>query len=73
MIRLWLGQKDIEKYKNRYEVGYEVIRQERYQKQKQLGIIAENTALSKPEHQPWEALSDSKKRMKSEPWPCMLQ
>ena len=53
---------DIEKYKNRYEVGYDAIRQERYQKQKKLGIIAENTALSKPEHQKWEALSDSEKK-----------
>ena len=48
---------DIKKYKNKYDVGYKVIRENRFLKQKQLGIISENTQLSKPEYQNWKGLS----------------
>ena len=37
---------DIEKYKNYYNVGYKKIRQERFKKQKELGILFKNASLS---------------------------
>ena len=48
---------DIEKYKDHYLEGYEVIRKERFRKQKKLGIIPENTSLSKAEYLEWGDLS----------------
>ena len=53
--------KDIEKYKNMYDVGYETIRRKRYQKQLELGLIDSTYALSEPTHDNWEDLSDSVK------------
>ncbi|WP_026965885.1 arylsulfatase [Algoriphagus terrigena] len=50
---------DIKKYKGKYSEGYEVIRQRRFEKQKQLGIVDENYVLSEATHIPWSSLSDS--------------
>ena len=44
-------EKTIAKYKGKYDAGYKVIRQKRFQKMKELGIIKKNTKLSP---QPWE-------------------
>ena len=44
-------EKTIAKYKGKYDAGYNVIRQKRFQKMKELGIIKKNTELSP---QPWE-------------------
>jgi arylsulfatase len=52
---------DIEKYKGRYSEGYEVIRHQRFEKQKQLGVLPENTVLSRAEHSKWESLSVAEK------------
>ena len=37
--------KDIEKYKDRYLEGYEVIRKQRFKKQKQLGVLPKNGVI----------------------------
>ena len=56
---------DIEKYKGRYSEGYEVIRNQRFEKQKQLGILPDNTVLSRAEHSNWENLSVTEKAKES--------
>ena len=56
---------DIEKYKGRYSEGYEVIRNQRFEKQKQLGILPDNTVLSRAEHSNWENLSVAEKAKES--------
>jgi arylsulfatase A-like enzyme len=50
---------DIAKYRGKYAEGYEAIRQRRFEKQKKLGIIDENTILTEATHVPWASLSDS--------------
>ena len=52
---------DIEKYKDRYNEGYDEIRKARFEKQKKLGILPENTLLSQAEHADWDSLSEEKK------------
>ena len=56
---------DIEKYKNRYDVGYKKIRQDRFNKQKQLGVLPENAVLSVAAHKDWESFSDDEKAEES--------
>lgn len=51
--------KDISKYRGKYAEGYEAIREKRFEKQKKLGIIDENTILTKATHVSWASLSDS--------------
>ena len=50
----------IEKYKGKYDAGYKVIREARFKKMKQLGIIKKDSKLSP---QPWEW-----GRVKEEQW-----
>ncbi len=56
---------DIEKYKDTYKVGYELIRQQRFEKQKQLSLIDGDLRLSEPSFTRWEELSDEKKEEES--------
>ncbi|VGO18578.1 arylsulfatase [Pontiella sulfatireligans] len=59
--------KDIAKYRGSYKKGWDVIRQERQARQKELGIIDEEVKLSPPsnnknkggggDYQPWDSLS----------------
>ncbi len=51
---------DLAKTKGRYDAGYEAIRQARWQRTKQLGLVPDNTALS-PAPQAW---SDVKQRQR---------
>ena len=53
--------KDIEKYKDRYGEGYEVIRKQRFEKQKQLGVLPKNAVLSEAEHANWDSLNTEEK------------
>ena len=39
-------EKDIAKYKGKYDKGWDVLRQERYERMKKMGIIPENTLLT---------------------------
>ncbi len=48
---------DIAKYKGKYDLGYEQVRQRRFENQKQLGLLGEQVTLSAPTHQKWENLS----------------
>ena len=53
--------KDIEKYKDRYLEGYEVIRKQRFKKQKQLGVLPKKTGLSKAQYIDWDSLNPEEK------------
>jgi arylsulfatase len=54
--------KDIEKYKGRYDVGWDIVREKRFAKQKRLGVIPENTVLSPRDSaaKAWNELSEEK-------------
>ena len=53
---------DIAKYENTYKVGYEAIRQQRYQRQLDLGLIDSKTyPLSQPKYKKWQSLSEADK------------
>lgn len=52
---------DIAKYKGNYKAGYEAIRSARFQKQKDLGLIAADYPLSKATFRDWEALTEAEK------------
>jgi len=56
---------DVEKYKDTYKVGYEAIRTARIAKLKQLGLVSENSKISKPTHKPWDSLSDKQKEIEA--------
>ncbi len=50
-------EKDIAKYKGRYDAGYEVIRRARYEKMKQLGVIKDWQLSEAP--QTWKSLDEA--------------
>ncbi len=53
---------DIEKYRGKYKEGYEAIRNTRFQKQKELGLISADYPLSKATFRNWEDLSEKQKK-----------
>ncbi|MCX6326831.1 MAG: sulfatase-like hydrolase/transferase [Bacteroidia bacterium] len=52
---------DIKKYYGKYMAGYETIRQKRYEKQKEMGLIKKNFPLSPPTYENWDSLSYNEK------------
>ncbi|MFI2741656.1 arylsulfatase [Zhouia sp. PK063] len=54
-------KKDIDKYRDRYKEGWGKIREERYQKMKELGIIDSSWELSDQDAQQWDSLPQAKK------------
>lgn len=54
----------IEMYEGVYDKGWDVIREERFERQKELGIIPENAKLPErnPGVQPWDKLTDEQKK-----------
>ncbi|QDV68005.1 Arylsulfatase [Rosistilla carotiformis] len=58
---------DIKKYLGRYDAGWEVLRQQRFAKQKQLGMFPENAQLPPlPKHVPaWDSLSDKQRQFEA--------
>ncbi len=54
----------IEKYRGRFDAGWDAIREEWYKKQLEMGIIPPNTKLAprNPGVQPWEELSSNMKK-----------
>lgn len=56
---------DIAKYKGRYDKGWESIRRERFERQKQLGIVENGTALSVADEDiyDWERLSFDQRQL----------
>ena len=49
---------DIDKYRDTYKVGYDVIRNARFEKQKKLGIVSNELPASKPVYEDWETLEN---------------
>ena len=60
-LKAW--PKDIAKYRGRYRIGWDVIRQQRYKRLVELGIIDSNWNLSprEPNVPAWNSLSEAKK------------
>lgn len=58
-------RQDLDKYRGRYDVGWDVIRLQRLNKQKALGILPEQTRLTpnNPGVKPWDTLSPDQQRM----------
>ena len=52
---------DIKKYYGKYIAGYEAIRQKRYERQKEMGLINMNFPLSPPTYENWNSLSNNEK------------
>ncbi|MCL4116271.1 UNVERIFIED_CONTAM: hypothetical protein GTU68_057075 [Idotea baltica] len=52
---------DIEKYRGKYNGGYEEIRKARFQKQKELGLLPPNYPISQATFKDWDALSEDEK------------
>jgi arylsulfatase len=59
-----------DKYRNRFDAGWDVIREEVYKKQLEMGIIPKGTELAprNPGVEPWESLSENQKK-----FACRLQ
>ena len=55
-------QKDIDKYKGRYDAGWDALREARFQRQKKLGVVTTGTLLPPRDEQvePWISLSKEK-------------
>ncbi len=56
-------QYDVEKYREKYIKGFQVLRKRRFEKIKQIGILPEDAKLSEPDEtvKQWEPLSEQKK------------
>lgn len=54
----------VEQYKGLYEKGWDVIRQERFERMKKLGVIPADTVLpaGDPAVKPWNSLTDQEKK-----------
>ena len=54
-----------DKYKGKFDAGWDAYRKQVFEKQKKLGIIPENTVLSRhdPDVQDWETLSPDERRV----------
>lgn len=52
-------EEEIQKYKGRYDRGYEVIALERYRRQREMGLLDARYPRSETTFEPWEKLSDS--------------
>lgn len=52
---------EIQKYLGKYMAGYEKIRNARFLKQKQNGLLGEEYPLSQAEHRDWDTLSENEK------------
>jgi len=56
---------DIKKYEDRYKDGWKVLRNERYARQKKLGIVDDTMPLSKATFKDWGSLSAEDKKNES--------
>ena len=58
-------KENMDKYKSVYDIGWDVIRDQRLAKQKELGIVPSDTVLSplNKDVTPWNELSDDQKRL----------
>jgi len=62
---LHASKDDYEPYINQYSIGWDSIREERFNRMKKLGIINEDWALSarNPEAPAWDSISDEEKKL----------
>ncbi|MGM9787248.1 MAG: arylsulfatase [Candidatus Cryptobacteroides sp.] len=56
---------DIAAYEGVYDEGYEAIREARYERQLQMGLISQAFRLSEPTFRPWESLTEEEKKTES--------
>ncbi len=60
---------DIEKYRGAYESGWDALREQRYERQLEMGVLEDGTALaprnseSNNDVRPWDDLSDDEQRL----------
>lgn len=59
---LQASQEDIDKYKGKYIEGWTALREARFQKMKELGIINKNWQLTEQDAREWDSLSEDKKK-----------
>jgi arylsulfatase len=52
---------DIAKYRGRYDAGWDVVREARYRRMKEMGLIDDAWALSPPDAPAWSSLSERQK------------
>ena len=52
-------EEEIAKYDGVYDVGYEVIAQQRYEKQRRMNLLDDRYPRSQPSYDDWKTLSDS--------------
>lgn len=55
-------QEDVDKYKGKYMDGWSVIRERRYKRMTEMGLIDAGWQLSDPDWRDWNSLSEEKKR-----------
>jgi len=55
-------QEDVEKYKGKYMEGWTKLRETRYAKMKEMGIVDQEWDLSPQDWREWDALSEEKKK-----------
>ncbi|MBD3265887.1 sulfatase-like hydrolase/transferase [bacterium] len=53
---------DIAKYEDTYKVGYEAIRNARFERQKQMGLIDDSFPLSQSTYPAWDTLTEEEKK-----------
>jgi len=65
---LHVKEKDFRKYEGRYDIGWDKIREQRYLRQKQLGIVPVETELSpRPDEvAAWDSLTPQERKWESE-------
>lgn len=56
---------DIQKYKGAYDTGYKSIREKRYNKQREMGLIDDSYSLSLATHADWDTLSPELRNVES--------
>jgi len=64
--------KDIARYKDRYNTGYEVIRQNRFRRQQELGIVSPELKLSPPEYKNWSEVNAKEESYKMAVYAAMV-
>lgn len=61
-------REDISKYKDTYQIGWEAIRQQRYERLQSLGLIGDQTKLTEknPDERDWVALTEREKQREAQ-------
>ena len=54
-------REEVEKYRGKYMMGWDQLREERYNRMIELGLIDSDWAMSERSHLPWDEMSEEKK------------